>query len=209
VDDFLEKLRTSFGNLNERERKLVVVLGIIVVVLVIGLPFYFLTSSISDIETENHEIANVLRDISRNRAKLAASQQEREMRMQRYRRPPPALRNLVAERGEAVGLPIRETVPQPDIVVGNFTRRHLRVVLPGVGLRPVVELMANLDNIREYPIAIKRLQVEHFRGGDRYNVQLDVVAYEQTRREGEAAGGEPTADGERRRPRGAGPPGPE
>lgn len=199
-----DSIGNAFANLNERERRLVGLLGVVFAMIVVVLPLYLMTAAISDIESENREIASVLRDISRARGTLESRRSERERAMKRYDVQAPALRQFVAAKGEAAGLSIRETTPQPEKVFGQFTRRHLRVILPGVGLRPVVEMMASIDN-SPYPVAIKRVQIEHYRTGDSYNVQLDVVAYD---RAGGAEGDGPSKTPGRRPTKGSGPPTP-
>ena len=59
--------------------------------------------------------------------------------------------------------------------------------MPNVGLRPVVKMLTEIVNSR-YPVALERLQIEHFRSGDTYNVQFGVVAYQrEAEEEAEAA----------------------
>ena len=67
---------------------------------------------------------------------------------------------------------------QPEKVERRFTRRHVTAELPGVGLKTAVDVMAAVERSR-YPVAIESLRMEHFSSGDRYNVQLGVIAFDR------------------------------
>ena len=69
--------------------------------------------------------------------------------------------------------------------------------MPGVSLRPVVKMLTSIENSR-FPVALESIQVEHFRGGDSYNVQLGVIAYDAAQEEAEDEGED---EGGRRRRR--------
>jgi len=180
----MSAIQDALDNLNERERKLVGVLGAVVVVIVVVLPFYLMTAAISDIETENQQIADVLRDIQRARSTLAQREAEREAAAARYRTKAPPLGSFIEARAGDEELTLREVTDQPEQVIGSFRRRHVRASLPNVNLRPAIKMLTNIENSR-FPVALERVQIEHFRSGDSYNVQLGVIAYE--RREEEAA----------------------
>lgn len=198
----LDNARRFYENLNERERKLVALLGVIAGVIVVFLPLYLLTSAISSIEDTNREIDSVLHDISRARPRLQAREARREAAQQRYDQKAPPLGSFIEAKAREEGLTVREVNDQPEKVVDDFTRRHTRVTLPGVSLKPVIKMMANIEN-SPYPVAIERIRVEHFSAGDRYNVQLGVIAYDK-RKEGSGADEDSTRD----RQAGAGPPSP-
>src|SRR5690606_22683474 len=75
-------------------------------------------------------------------------------------------------------LSLREVTDQPEKVVGDFRRRNVRATLPSVGLRNVIKLLTSIENSR-FPVAVERIQIEHFRSGeDSYNVQIGVIAYD-------------------------------
>jgi hypothetical protein len=170
-------LRRYYDNLNERERKLVGLLGLVLGLIVVVLPLYLLTHAIGQLEEENRDINAVLRDISRSRAKLQEREAEREASARRYARKAPPLGSFIEAKAQSQGLRVREVNDQPEKKIGDFTRRHTRVTLPNVGLKPVIEMMAAIEN-SPYPVAIERVRIEHFRSGDQYNVQLGVIAFD-------------------------------
>ena len=177
-----ERIETAVANLNERERKLLTLLGVVFLALVVLLPLYLITSSISDIETENQAITEVLRDIRRARPQLAQREAERRAAAARYARPAPPLGSFIEARAGEQQLTLREVTNQPDRALGEFTRRNVRATMPGVGLRPVVKMFTSIEN-SPFPVAVEQIQIEHFRPGDAYNVQVGVVAFERTESE--------------------------
>ncbi|MEM9067418.1 MAG: hypothetical protein AAGE52_02900 [Myxococcota bacterium] len=185
--DFVGRIQSSIDNLNDRERKLLTALGGVFIAIVVLLPLYLVTSSISDIETENEEIASVLRDIRNAQGTLAQRQAEREASAARYGRPAPPLGSFIEARASEQELTLREVTDQPEKVLGDFTRRNVRATMPGVNLRPVVKMFTAIEN-SPFPVAVERIQIEHFRPGDNYNVQVGVIAFDREQPESGESG---------------------
>ncbi|MCU0676639.1 MAG: hypothetical protein MUE69_28080 [Myxococcota bacterium] len=84
----------------------------------------------------------------------------------------------------------------------------MRATLPSVGLKKVIKLLTSIENSR-FPVAVERIQIEHFRGGeDSYNVQIGVIAYDAAEPEaGEVDASSMRGDSSMRAGR-AGPPAP-
>lgn len=182
--------RAAFENLNDRERKLVTLLGGVLAVLIVFLPVWLLTSSIGAIEEENEQIRGALRDISDHGTQLAARDEQRQAAERRYDNPAPPLGSFLEAKAREAGYdrPL-EVTDQPEKVEGEFTRRNTRASLPGVDLRTAIGVMTAVKN-SPYPVAIEKLQLEHYQAGDRYNVQLGVVAFDRNggRRGGDSEG---------------------
>jgi hypothetical protein len=174
-----DSARSAFDNLNARERKLVGLLGAIAATMIIFLPLFMIASAISDIEDENTEIRSVLRDISRAETEIAALRAEREAAERRYDTPAPPLGSFLEAKSRGAGYdrPL-EVTDQPERVAGGYTRRHVRASLPGVGLRTAIDMLAEMKN-SPYPVAVELLQIEHFQAGDRYNVEVGVIAFDR------------------------------
>jgi len=168
----------AWAGLNERERRFVGLLGLVVALFVTVLPLYLLGASISRTEDQNDEIRQLLADIAELQPVLEERRQARDAARARYERPPPALRAFVTELASRSELELRDVTPQPEKVADGFTRRHLRASVRNQGLQSIVQLMAEIDNT-DYPIATTRLKLEHPRSGDRYNLSIDVMSYER------------------------------
>ncbi len=177
-----DSLRSAFDNLNDRERKLVGVLGAVLGALLVFLPIFLSASAIADVEDENAEIREILRSISNNRAEIAEQRAQREAAERRYDNPAPPLGSFLEAKAREAGYdrPL-EVTDQPERVANGFTRRHVRADLPGVDLRTVVNMMTEIEN-SPYPVAIELVQIEHFQAGDRYNVEVGVIAFDKERR---------------------------
>jgi hypothetical protein len=177
IADLTESARRAYENLNERERVLVTALGGILALLVVGVPFYLLTTSISNLEDENQEVRVVLRELGQARGRLEGREAAREAATRRYRTPAPPLGSFLEAKAGLQELTLREVTDQPEKVIGDFRRRELRATLPNVGLRPVIRMLTEIEN-SPFPVAVNRLQFEHFRAGDRYNVKVGLIAYQ-------------------------------
>jgi len=193
IRDVFDNGRRAYENLNDRERRLVTILAIVLGALAVLVPLWLITSSIGDIEDENAQIRDVLGDISRARVELAQREAERQAAERRYDSPAPPLGSFLEAHAREAGYsaPL-EVTDQPDQVASGFTKRGVRASLRGVGLRTAVDLMAAVENANK-PVAIDMIQVEHFQNGDQYNVQLGVIAFDRQRArqpQAEESGGE-------------------
>jgi hypothetical protein len=189
VDQWVESARGAYENLNERERKLVALLGGLLVATVVLLPLYLMNAAIADLEEENREIVSVLRDLERARPALRQREVERRAALELYQTPAPSLGSFLEQMAAEQGLTVREVTDQPEKELGEYRRRHVRVTLPNVGLAEVVRMMAAIAN-SPYPVAIERIHIDHFRTGNQFNVQLGVVAFD---RRGAGAAGQAEA----------------
>ena len=199
----LDDIRSQIAGLNERERKMLTILGVVFAAIVVILPLYLISASISDIETENAAIDDVLQEIQEARVDLDRRDAEREAAMARYAPPAPPLGSFVENEANQQELRLREVTDQPEQVFGEFRRREVRASMPNVELRPVIKMVTSIENSR-YPVAVSRLQIENYRRGGSYNVELGVITFDRAQPAAEEG------DDERHdEPRGrAGPPSP-
>lgn len=201
----LDGVRSYWDNLTERERRLMTVMGAVLGLLVVLLPVYFLSTSISSLEEENAELASALRQIGRSRSRIAAMRAEQAARDQRYEAGAPGEQWLPTQVSEH-GLSFSRVQHEPERLVGRYRVATTRASFQGAGLRSAILLLTDLKNSR-YPVAIERLHVDHNQAGDQYNLEVGVLTFQ---REGARAAdaGTPAAE---RRPRArntAGPPAP-
>lgn len=172
-------LKNYWENLTDRERRFLGALGGVAALILILLPVYLLTTSISDLEEENERITSALRRISHSRGRLAAQQAERLAAEQRYAQRAPALGTfLEAKAGELDGLMISDVQREPEREEGQFRIRHTRARFQNTGLRNAILFLQSVDQSR-YPVSIERIHIDHHQSGDRYNVQIGVLAYDR------------------------------
>ena len=176
--DALDNVRNWADALSGRERRLLSVMALVFVAIVVVLPMYVAISSISDIETENAEIAQVLQDIHRSEARLRQEKAERRDVERLYDRRAPSLGGFLEERAQQYGVTGLGITDQPKLDIGAYSRRSVRVSLPVVELRPLIEMLADIEN-SSFPISIERIQMTGGRMRTGYTVKLAVNAYDR------------------------------
>lgn len=203
IRGLFDGLSSYWENLTDRERMLLGVLGAVAGVLLVLLPVFLLSTSISDLERENETITAALHRISSARGRLAAQQAERQAAELRYARHAPTLGSfLEAKAGEQDGITISDVQHEPEREQGRFRIRHSRARFQNTGLVAGMRMLAAIENSR-YPVAIERIHIDHNQTGDRYNFQIGVLAFDREG-SGDADAGVPSTIGNGR----AGPPAP-
>ena len=192
-----ERLEAIWAGFNDREKSLVSVMGVVALVLVVLLPVYLLSSTITALEEDNDAIELVLRDIGRAGPVLAARQAEAVASERRYDVRAPALGSYVeAQCGEfEVAIPRIEDLHRAIAteVIGKRARltppeiRFLRKYLDWSGadfarhMGVTVGAVSRWENGREQmgPVAdrLLRLMVAHTKPGTDYSVDrlIDVA----------------------------------
>ncbi|MFO0684899.1 MAG: type II secretion system protein GspM [Sandaracinus sp.] len=203
-----ERLEQTWAGFNEREKRLVGILGLVAALLVVLMPVYLLSSAISALEEDNDAIESVLRDISHAGPRLAIREAEAEAAERRYDVRAPALGSFVEAQCSTEGVAIQSVTNQPEVQEGRYRRRHVRAQLPGATLRSAVHLLHSIEGA-PYPIALERIHVEHFTAGeDRFNFEIGVITYDRTTGGAAGASGEDAGVPRTQPPGHAGPPAP-
>ncbi len=175
----LERVRLTWENFNERERRLLSIMLAVFAVMGFSLFVYLVQSGNAAIEEESEGFRNALSMISAQRERFERIAADRKAAEARYKLTAPPLGSLIEAKAKEQAITVREVNEEPEKVSGNFKRRGARVTIPGVALTPVMKLMAEIAR-SEYPVAIEYLQVEHYAPGqDNYTVQLGLVAFDK------------------------------
>jgi hypothetical protein len=153
-------------------------MAVVFTAMVIIIPMYVAISSISDIETENAEITQVLQDIHRSEPRLRQQKADRIAVEKLYQRKAPSLGGFLEERAQQYGVTGLGITDQPNLDMGAYSRRSVRVSLPVVELRPLIEMLADIEN-SSYPVSIERIQMTGGRMRTGYTVKLGVNAYDR------------------------------
>lgn len=176
--DAVDNLQSWSDSLSERERRLLGTMAVVFLSMLIVVPMYVGISSISDIESENDEITQVLKDIERSEPRLRRQKAERKAIDNLYERKAPALGGFLEERAQEYGVSGLGITDQPNLDIGDYSRRSVRVSLPVVEVRPLIEMLADIEN-SPYPISIERIQMTGGRMRSGYTVKLAVNAYDR------------------------------
>lgn len=176
--DAFDNLRSWSDSLSDRERRLLGTMAAVFGAVLIILPMYLGVASISDVETENEEIVQVLQDIQRSEPRLRQQIAEKKAIDALYRNKAPSLGGFLEERAQQYGVTGLGITDQPNLDLGEYSRRAVRVNLPVVEIRPLIEMLADIEN-SPYPISIESVQMTGGRMRTGYTVKLGVSAYDR------------------------------
>lgn len=177
-DRAIAPAREAYEGLNDRERMLVGMMSAVALLIAIVLPMYFTLDSIAEMERENTEIQAFLRQLEQQRTSLRARIEEREATSRRYEQKAPPLATFLETEARRQGLTIREVTDEPDQALEGFTRRRVRATIADAQFAAFVNMLASIEN-SQYPVALERIEVDHFRRGEAYTVRLGVDAYDR------------------------------
>jgi general secretion pathway protein M len=178
---WLDGLRESWEKLSDRERRMLSIMGAVVAAMVAFVAVWTTSSALAEVEEERDSIRSVLADIDRAKDVLAKRLAERQAVEARYNNKAPPLAAFVEDRAKEEGLEVRQVVEDPEKVSGGYRRQSVRVSFSGVSLRPIMHLLATIDDERA-PIAVERILIEHYSQGDSYKVDLGVASYEAVKK---------------------------
>ena len=173
-----ERLRTFWENLNDRERRMLTILGAVLGLLLLIMPPILLVLDNIDLEAQNTELRNAVEQLDMQHAKLARLATERRNAEQRYLNKTPPLGSFLESEAKKQGLTLQEVTDQPEKTVGRYLRRSVTVALPQVALTPLIQLLSSIVE-SGHPVAIDQLQIDHYQAGDQFNVKLGVLTFDK------------------------------
>ncbi|HEX7481381.1 MAG TPA: type II secretion system protein GspM [Polyangiales bacterium] len=174
----LDRLRDRWENFNERERRLLTVLGMAVAAAALLLPPVMLTMKNTEIESDNDELRSVIDRLAQQSTRLSHMAEERLAADRLYRNKTPPLGSFLEAEAKKQGVTLQEVTDQPEKAVGRYLRRSATVSLPQVALTPVINLLSSVVE-SGHPVAIDQIQIDHFQPGDQYNVKLGILTYDR------------------------------
>ena len=186
-----ERLRAFWENLNDRERRMLSILGLVLGILLLIMPPVLLVLDNADLEAQNAELQNVIEQLDLQHAKLMRLAAERRAADQRYLNKTPPLGSFLESEAKKQGLTLQEVTDQPEKTVGHYLRRSVTVSLPQVALTPLINLLSSIVE-SGHPVAVDQLQIDHYNAGDQFNVKLGVLTFDKlsatTAKPGESGG---------------------
>ncbi|MDH5673463.1 MAG: type II secretion system protein M [Myxococcales bacterium] len=180
MNELLLKLREQWDGLNDRERRLLAICGVVVAVFVLGFPLMWIASQNSDIADENAELRELLTTLAEEGTDLKYRAQARKASRTRYKNKTPPLGSFLEGEAGKHSLKIQEVTDQPEKTTGNYLRRNVRASISDVDLTGAMNLVSGLVS-SPYPVAIEHLQLEHFQPGDKYRLRLGVLTFDRTK----------------------------
>lgn len=187
-----ERLRSSWENLNERERRMLTVLGVVVLALLLLLPPVMLYLGNNDLQTQNDELRGVLNQLAMQKPRLMQLAEDRKNAEARYKNKTPPLGSFLESEAKKQGLNLQEVTDQPEKTLGKYLRRSVTVSLPNTPLTPVINLMSSIVE-SGHPVAIQEITMDHYQTGDVYNFKLGILTYDKLG--ADTGGDKPKAEG--------------
>lgn len=190
--------------LEERERKLLTLLGVVAgVILVLVVPVA-IVMSLSTKKAENDEYRAVLSAIEDARATIDERKARKDAVLAKYADPAPALAGFIEQAAKAHELSAADTQDKPETPHGkHYTERQTVVKMHRIGLKGFVEMLQQIET-SGHPVAITRLNIKpRPNEPDQYEIELGVSAYDRKNDKGEvkpAASASAAPEGEEDKP---------
>lgn len=178
----LSTVRGAFAGLSPREKRLLIALSAVFVVLVF-LGFWMWSKRRLDaIDSERADMVEALRFIQRSRPRIAARNQRRDAMLARYRTRAPALTSYVEEQAHAANVQVVEAQDRPATPAGpRFTQRSVSIRLRQVSLQALADFFERIDSA-SFPVAITSVRIrKRFGEANAYDVDdLVITTWDRT-----------------------------
>lgn len=173
---FAERL----DKLEPRERRLLGILGgLVVALLVLALPMYA-WSAVRDARDGNDQIRDLVADIYKARMNVGELRAKQEALLARYSKPAPPLAGFIEDAAKQNNITVADSQDKPEVPHGKrYSERITVVKLHKVGMLNLVKLLEKIEQ-SGHPIVISRLNIRPRSGEpDSYEVELGVSAYDR------------------------------
>ena len=174
----LSAIRSAFAGISPRDRRVLLVLGVVVAVLLTAAGVYWLTGALDDLETERAQLVDALRVIRAERPRIAQRRERRRAMAARYAERAPALTSFVETAAREAEVTVSEAVDRPSLPAENrrFQRRAVSIRLRRVNLQSLVSFMDRIESA-EFPVAITGIRIrKRFGESNSYDVDDMVIS---------------------------------
>lgn len=182
----IERIRSFFARLSERERKLAAITGLVFVAFLVFLFAFLVRMKIGDFTEEGERMTETMRLMAKEeQAFLSRRQQEEADRAKGLTKPVP-LRTLIDNIVKDMGVTAPDMNELPDQRhFGGWVEHAVELSVREIGLVNLTKFMEQIEgNRRRFPIAISKLEItKRRRTMDAYDVEMVVSTYEQTNEE--------------------------
>lgn len=166
--------------LQDRERKLLLALGVVAAALVlIGAPAG-IYAMVSGKRAENEELRAAIAAVEDARANMSERKARHDALLTKYASPAPALGGFIEQAAKSHSLTIADTQDKPDTPHGKkYNEKFTTVKMHKIGLKAFVEMLQQIET-SAHPVAVTRLNIKPRAGEpDQYEVELGVSSYER------------------------------
>jgi general secretion pathway protein M len=190
MNEQLARLREWFDRLAPREKRLMSILGVALVVFLIFLIPLGVSLALSSRRAANTSLRDTIFSIKNSRDEIQKRQERRDAILARYANKAPPLAGLLEKASKDNGVGIQETRDMPETPHGKkYTERGTVVRLKKAGMLQLAKTLEQIEQQR-MPIALSRLNIRR-RGGERdsYDVEFGASAYDRVESAPAPAGG--------------------
>lgn len=179
MDRVAAPIRNYFEGLTDRERRLMMALGVVAVLVFVVLPMYLVLDGISERERENRELVALLREFEQQGEDLRRKKAERDAMRQLFRQTVPPLGGFLETQASTAQVALREVTDQPDQEIAGFTRHRVTAQYPSADVESMMRMLATVEN-SPFPVTVSRIEAD--RAGDgKFNFRIGVDTYEPAR----------------------------
>jgi hypothetical protein len=197
MTQWLEQLRGMWDDLNDREKRLVGALAVVLAAGILAFPLFWTARQNAEIEDQNAQLRATLKLIGQRRTVLLQVAETRKQATARYRNHTPPLGSFLEGEAKKHGLTIREVTDQPEKASGSYYRRSVRASVNEVGLTGIMDLLSGIVS-SVYPLAVDQVQIEHYQAGDSFRFKIGLLTFDRKE-------GKDKSDGTKNAKPGAGP----
>lgn len=179
-------IAARLNKLDDRERKLLGVLGIVVGIIVLLVIPAALVSALISKQEENDGIRAVLSEIEDAKATINERKAKHDSVLAKYANPTPGLAGFIEQAAKAHSISASDTQDKPETQHGKlYTERFTVVKMHAIGLKPFIEMLQQIET-SGHPVALTRLNVRpRANTPDQYDIEAGISAYD---RKGDAKG---------------------
>lgn len=172
----LSALRGALAGLSPSEKRLLMLLAVVMGLLAFAGVYYWSAVELARIEQERADTLTALRDIRAARPRIAARNARRDALLARYHTKAPPLTSFVEEQAQQSHVQVSEAQDRPQTPSGRrFMERSLSIRLRHVSLQALAEFMDRID-AAEFPVAIRSIRIHRrFGEGNAYDVDDMVI----------------------------------
>jgi general secretion pathway protein M len=173
-------LAERLERLEERERRLLGILALVVAGIVVLLMPLAVTAALHGSRSDNQALRDAIAEINSERPLIERSRALHRALEDRYSRPAPPLTSFLAKLAQEVEVEIPETQDRQPVPHGKrYEEKSTKINLRKVGMLKVARLMERIEQ-SGHPLSISQLTIRK-RGlePDSYDVDMVVSAFER------------------------------
>jgi general secretion pathway protein M len=173
-------LRERLDRLEERERRLLGILAVVVAGIVVLLMPLAVTAALHGSRSDNQALRDAIAQITAERPLIERGRALHKALEDRYSRPAPPLTSFLAKLAQEVEVDIPETQDRQSVPHGKrYEEKATKITLRKVGMLKVARLMERIEQ-SGHPLSISQLTIRK-RGlePDSYDVDMVVSAFER------------------------------